>query len=237
LKPETRNEKPLLDSSPLRRTATVVRNRRCVFNVTNFDSCRSQGADRRFAPGTRATDAHFDAAHTVIASHAGGVLGGLLGGKRRPFARSAKTQRPGTLPSQHVAGLVRDCDNCVVERGLNVGYAVRNVLPLLLLEGFFLALFVRRCWRSGPCCRWCWCCWFCHNLVQSSVVSHSQFRLARLLTTADRRLPSKSWPSPSSSAPPCPCVGPCGYVRWYGCVVRGPAGSGGDDSRGRNQFR
>ena len=131
-----------------------MRNRRSVLNVANFDSSRSQRANRRFAARTRAADPHFNAAHTVIARHVGGVLRGLLGGKRRPFARSAKTQRPGTLPRQHIAGLIGDGHNRVVERSLDVGNTVRNVLPLLLLEGFLLALFVRRrC--SGSRCRCC----------------------------------------------------------------------------------
>jgi len=77
----------------------------------------------------------------VIARHAGGVLGSLLGGKWSSFARSAKAQRPGTLPRQNISRLVGNGHNGVVERGLDVGNAVRNVLPLFFLESFLLALF------------------------------------------------------------------------------------------------
>src|SRR5450755_1201996 len=104
----------------------------------------------------------------MIARHAGGVLSCLLGGKWSAFSRSAETQRTRTLPGQNVPRLIGDGHNRVVERSLDVGNTVRNMLPLLLLKRLLLALFIRRrC--SGPRCRWC--CWFCHKLIQSSVVS------------------------------------------------------------------
>src|SRR5450755_3822109 len=75
---------------------------------------------------------------------------------------------------------------------------------------------------------------------RSSVVGRQlnpRFKRQILLTTEDRRPLSKSWPPISSWLPLCPYAGLFGYARWCGCVVRGPAGSGDDDSRGRNQFR
>ena len=77
-----------------------MRNGRSVFNVANFNSSRGQGADRRFTTRTGSAHPHFDTAYAVITRHAGGVLGRLLGGKGRAFARSAKTQRPGLFQAR-----------------------------------------------------------------------------------------------------------------------------------------
>ena len=121
-----------------------MRNRSSVLDVAHFYAGRCQSADGGFATGTGAADAHFDAAHTMIARHAGGVLRRLLRGKRSAFTRSAKTQRTGTLPGQNIARLIGDGHNGVIERSLDVGNAERNVLPLFLFEGFLLALFIRR---------------------------------------------------------------------------------------------
>ena len=107
-----------------------MRNRRSVLNVSNFDSCGSQRTNRRFASRARTAHPHLNAAHTMIARHIGGVLRGLLGGKWRPLTRSAEAERPGTLPRQHIASLIRDRHDRVVERGLDMGNTVRNVLPL-----------------------------------------------------------------------------------------------------------
>jgi hypothetical protein len=214
-----------------------VRNRSRIFNVTNLNTSRSQSANRRFTPRARATHTNFYAADTVVASHAGSILRGLLRGKWCSFARSAETQRPGTLPGQHISGLIGNSHNRVVERSLDVGNSVRNMLPLFFLKRFFLALFIRRrC--SGSRCRWC--CWFCHSYSSrgSSVfgrqpVPASQRRI--LLTTDDRV--STFWLPISSCQPLCLCAGLCGCARWCECVVRGPGGSGDDDSRGRSRFR
>ena len=175
----------------------------------------------------------------MIARHAGGILGGLLCSEWSSFTRSTETQRPGTLPSQNIPRLVGNSHNCVVERSLDVGNAVRDVLPLLFLKRLLLALFIRRrC--SGSRCRWC--CWFCHKLFQSSVFSLRSSASPCLPspgfpTTEDRRLPSRFWLPISSWLPRCPCADLYGCARWCGCVVHGPAGSADDDSRDRNRFR
>src|SRR5712692_7658609 len=147
-----------LHPSPLRRTAAVVRDGRGIFDVTHFDTGGSQSPDGGLASGARAADPHFDAAHAVITSHIGGVHRRLLGGEWRPFARPPEPQRPGTLPSQNIPGLIGDGHNRIVERCLNVSYTVRNVLALFLFELLLLAFFLRRRCTGRRCC-----CWFCHS--------------------------------------------------------------------------
>src|SRR5580692_4468865 len=93
----------------------------------------------------------------MVARHAGSVRGGLLGGKGSPFPRAAKTERPRTLPRQHIPGHVGNRHDGVVERSLHVHQSMRYVLALFLLERLFLAFFVGR--RGAACC-----CWFCHVL-------------------------------------------------------------------------
>src|SRR6185369_17418232 len=97
----------------------------------------------------------------MIARHVGRVHCCLLRGKWRTFTRSAEAERARTLPRDHVSSLIRNGDDRVIERGLNVHDSVRNVLALFLLELLLLAFFLRRCAGSG-------CCWFCHVSVLSS---------------------------------------------------------------------
>src|SRR5216684_5236856 len=134
-----------LDPSPLGRTAAVVRNGRSIFDVTHLDAGCSQSPDGGLASRARTADTDFHATHTVITSHIGGVHRSLLGGEWRPFARPAEAERPGTLPGENVPGLIGDGHNRIVERRLNVGHAVGDVLALLLLELFLFALFLRCC--------------------------------------------------------------------------------------------
>jgi len=142
------------DAATFRRTAAVVRNRRGITDRTHFNSRSRQGADRGLATGTRTADVDFDGANAVIARHVGGVHCGLLRSKRRAFTRTAEAQRSRTLPGQNVSVGVRDGDDGVVERRLDVRHPKGNVLALPALELLALAFFLR---RAGT--RRC-CCWF-----------------------------------------------------------------------------
>src|SRR5271165_1840079 len=75
-----------LHSTAFWRTAAVMRDRRGVLDVTHFDAGRGQRTNGGFAPRTGAADSHFNAAHTVIARHHGGIRCRLLGCKRRSLA-------------------------------------------------------------------------------------------------------------------------------------------------------
>src|SRR5271156_2601670 len=109
-----------LNSSALWRTASIVRDRRSVFDVAHFDSRGSERTNCGLAPRPRTAASHFHAAHAVIARHYSGVRRGLLGGKWRAFARSAKSERAGTFPREHISGLIGDGHDRVVERSLDV---------------------------------------------------------------------------------------------------------------------
>ena len=62
----------------------------------------------------------------------------LLRGERRAFARSAESQRPRTRPRQHVAHRVRDGDDGVVERGLDVHQPVGTTFFSFFLKRLLL---------------------------------------------------------------------------------------------------
>src|SRR5208337_377784 len=174
-----------LHSAPFRRPATVMRNRRRVLNGPHFDSRRGQRAHCRLTPRSRTTHPHIHCAHSVIARHARGVRRGLLCRKRSPFARTTKTERPRTLPRQHIAGHIRDGHDGVVKRGLHVHQSVRNVLALFLLERLLLTLLLGR--RGAACC-----CWFCH-VFEFSVLS-SQFSAKPFSgKTENRELRTGNW--------------------------------------------
>src|SRR6185437_6891112 len=120
-----------------------------------------------------ATDPDFDGTDAVITRHISGVGCGLLRGEWSAFARSAESQRTGTLPGEHIPGRVGDRNNRVVERGLNMDNPEWNVFAFLLLEGLLLAFFLR-CGRAARCC-----CWFCHgqfSVLCCQVPSTCQFK-------------------------------------------------------------
>src|ERR1700674_1929262 len=75
-----------LNSTALRRTAAVVRDRRGILNVTHLDARSSQRANGGLATRTGTADPHLNAAHTVIARHNGGVRRRLLRGEWRSLA-------------------------------------------------------------------------------------------------------------------------------------------------------
>src|ERR1035437_2907925 len=145
------------DSPALRRTASVVWNRRHVANRAYFDARCRQRTHGGFAARSRTADPHIHAAHPVIPRHVRGIRRGLLGGKRRALARSPEAERSRTLPRQNVAIPVCDGHDRVVEGRLHIRQPMRHVLALLLLEGFLLAFFI----RCGGCAARC--CWFRHS--------------------------------------------------------------------------
>src|SRR5579871_262688 len=163
----------LLHPAAFWRTAAVVRNRRKVFDGTDFDPGGSQRANRRFASRPRPADPHVDRADAVVARHVGRVHRRLLRGEGSALPRPAEAERTGTFPGNHVAGHVGDGHDRIVERGLHVHQSMRDVLALLLLERLFLALFV----GSGGAAR---CCWLGHFCSQFSVLS-SQFAPVHVL--------------------------------------------------------
>src|SRR5260370_16737943 len=89
---------PTLTPSSLRRTASVVRDRRHVANGSHFNAGGRERPHRGLAAGSRATDTNIHAAHTVIARQAGRIRRRLLRRERHAFTQSAQPPPSQTSP-------------------------------------------------------------------------------------------------------------------------------------------
>src|SRR5690349_2235087 len=119
------------DAATLRRTAAVVRRRGDVLDRADLEAGGLEGADRGLAAGARTLHEDVDLAHAVLLRPAGGRLGGHLRGEGGGLARALEADVAGGGPGDHVARGVRDRDDRVVERALDVRVAVSDVLLFL----------------------------------------------------------------------------------------------------------
>src|SRR3954451_24981713 len=119
------------DAPALGRAATVVGGGRDVLDGADLEADGTQGADRRLAARTRALHEDVDLLHAVVHRPATGGLGGHLRGERGGLARALEADGAGRRPRDHRTGRVGDRDDRVVERALDVGFALGDVLLLL----------------------------------------------------------------------------------------------------------
>src|SRR5690242_5096128 len=119
------------DAAALRRTAPVVGCRGHVLDGADLEADRTQGPDRRLAARARALDEHVDLLHAVVHRPAAGGLGGHLRGERGGLAGALEADGAGRGPRDHRTGRVGDRHDGVVERALDVGLALGDVLLLL----------------------------------------------------------------------------------------------------------
>src|SRR3954452_22869831 len=119
------------DAPALGRAATVVGGGRDVLDGADLEADRTQGPDRRLAARARALDEDVDLLHAVVHRPATGGLGGHLRGVRGGLARALEADGAGRGPRDHRTGRVGDRDDGVVERALDVGLALGDVLLLL----------------------------------------------------------------------------------------------------------
>src|SRR5262249_13202808 len=91
-------------------------------------------ADRGLPPRTRALQHHVHLANPVFHRTPRRRLGGELRGERRALARALEPDVAGARPRQGVPGLIRERDDRVVERRLDVRNAVRDVPALFALR-------------------------------------------------------------------------------------------------------
>src|SRR5436190_14292709 len=119
------------DATALGRPASVVWGGRDVLDGADLEADRTQGTDRRLAARARALDEDVDLLHAVLHRPTSGRLGGHLSGERGGLARALEADGAGRGPRDHRTGRVGDRDDGVVERALDVGLALGDVLLLL----------------------------------------------------------------------------------------------------------
>src|SRR3954468_7402401 len=152
----------LSNPSALRRAAAVVRNWGRVLNGADLEADSLQAPDGGLTAGAGTLHEHVDLAHAVLLRATRGRLGGHLRGERRRLPGALEAHLAGARPGDHVAQRVGDRDDRVVERALDVGVPVSDVLLLLaayLLRGrallcgrhyFFPAFFLPATVFFGP---------------------------------------------------------------------------------------
>src|SRR5690606_17376379 len=117
---------------PLGGAAAVVGDGGDVLDAGDLDAGVLQRTDGRLATGAGALHLDVDLAHPVLHRAPGRALGGHLGGVGGGLAGALEADVAGRRPRQHVPLEVRDRDDRVVERALDLGDAVRDVATLAL---------------------------------------------------------------------------------------------------------
>src|SRR5688500_9610175 len=149
-----------LDPSPLPGAAAVVCLRGDVLDAGDLEAGRLERADRGLAARARALHEDLDLLHALLDALAGGGVGGDLGGEGRRLAGALEAGAAGRLPRDDVALAVRQGHDRVVEAGLDVRLADRDVLLDLAAAAlgttgsrhYFLPAFFlpATCMRLGP---------------------------------------------------------------------------------------
>src|SRR5262249_9043551 len=147
------------------------------------------------------------------------------------FARATETERTGARPGKHVAGLVGDGDDRIVERSLNEHDTRGYVFLFALLKLLFLAAFSGAfclCLSHSFLCISCGAptssAWTCRPPASRDV--QEQGKEAEPLTCR-----------PFSCWPPCRAAVPCGCGNWCACAGHGRVDRDDDASRDRSPFQ
>src|SRR5260370_37806681 len=117
-----------LHAPPLAGPAAVVGLRSDVLDPQDLEAGGLQGADRGLPARAGTLYEHLDLLQTVLQALASRRVGGHLGREGRRLAGALETGSAGGLPGDHVALAIRQRDDGVVERSLDVGLPDRNVL-------------------------------------------------------------------------------------------------------------
>src|ERR1044072_8265257 len=131
-----------LDAPPLARPAAVVGLRGHVANPGHLEAGGLEGADRGLAAGAGTPDEDLDLLQGALDAPSWPPVGRPLRGERRRLARASEAGAAGGLPRDHVPLAVGQRDDRVVEAGLDVGLAHRDVLA----DSAAAALGTLRCW-------------------------------------------------------------------------------------------
>src|SRR3954468_17344644 len=120
----------VLDASPLGRAATVVRDWGDVGDCADLEAGRLERPDRLLAAGTRTLHVDLDLAHAVLHRTLGRTVSRESGRVGRALAGTLEAGHAGGAPADDGAVEVRDRDDGVVERRLDVDVPLGDVLPL-----------------------------------------------------------------------------------------------------------
>src|SRR5262245_25774326 len=137
-----------LDAALLAGTTAVVRKRRDVFDGLHFEAGGFERGDRAFAATAGALHFDFNFLDAELLGFVGGLLSGHLPGKRRALAAALETSGAGAGPAERITLGVGDGHGRVVERGLDVGDADRNIAAGFLFDFDF---------SHGKLMRLVWC--------------------------------------------------------------------------------
>jgi len=112
-----------------------------VFDGADFQPGSLQGSDGSFPARARSFNEAFHLFEPMFHGSPGGIVRGLLGGKRRALAGAFKACRACTGPGNRIAVAVSNGNNGVIKRRPNVGNALFNILSFALLDA-----------RGSPAC-------------------------------------------------------------------------------------
>src|SRR4051794_19737944 len=149
-----------LHPSPLPGAAAVVCLRGDVADAGDLEPRRLQRTDRGLAAGARTLHEDLDLLHALLDALARGGVSRHLRGEGGRLARALEPGAAGGLPRDHVPVAIRERDDRVVEGGLDVRLADRDVLLDLAAAAlraarsrhYFLPAFFlpATCMRFGP---------------------------------------------------------------------------------------
>ncbi len=118
----------VLNTTTLLRAAAVVGNRRHISNHVDANAKCGQSANRRFTARTWSLDFDVKILDALFKCCASSDFRCNLSCERSRFTRTLKSLTTRRSPRQGVALAVRDRNNRVVERGVNVCHTVSDIL-------------------------------------------------------------------------------------------------------------
>src|SRR5438132_5408236 len=137
-----------LHPPPLRRPASVVRNRGHIADQVDLQPRRLERPDGRLAAGTRPLHVYLHLLHAMLDCLAGRRFGGQPCRKGRALAGALEPRGAGAGPGQHVPLRISNRHDRVVERGLNMRHAHGHIPPFFLSPFAFGHLSLPH--RCGP---------------------------------------------------------------------------------------
>ncbi len=133
-----------LDASFFAGPATVVWDRRAVFDRFDIEAGGLESGDGAFATTSGSFNADVDIFHAELDGFFGRLLGGHLAGKRSTFAASLESTGSGACPAECFTFGVSDGHGGVIKSRVHVGDSNRHIATnsafgfLLLCHGMFI---------------------------------------------------------------------------------------------------